>query len=401
MDRTTASRIQEEFGKGMTDLSGLIPTIFPETVEVLSDFLGFAARERVRVLISGGGTLPEPVLIDDTVRLSLSRMNRVIDVHAGDSVVVAQAGVIVDHAVEAAADENLLVPLDPSSGALSTVGGAYMTAATGPYASGYGLFRDAVIGVKCVTSSGDVVEFGGRTMKNVTGFEITRFLAGSHGLYAVVAELTMKAFPHPEKRIVLVGRFRAPSAPFDAARRVETAGTPVKFSELIAGEGLGGNTLIGVGLEGMEGAVDRAATRVRGILEDAGAESVNGIDTDSFTRARRAASEQMVRPGMVSLTVPPSAIPYLLDGIRDIAPGSPVVSHPLSGRVHILLDANDSVDAITSRVLAVGGKRPQSWGWTVREGLASAFTREELAIARSLKRSLDPAGILNSHFNLG
>jgi len=201
MDTMIASRIEKEFGKGMTDLSGLIPAIYPRTVGALSDFLGFASREKARVMLSGGGTLPEPVLIDDTVRLSLARMDRVLDVHAGDSVVLVEAGAIADHAVEAAGDEKLLLALDPSSGARSTVGGAYMTAAMGPYASGYGPFRDAVIGVKCVTASGDTVMFGGRTMKNVTGFEMTRFLAGSHGIFAVAAELTVKAFPLPEKRI--------------------------------------------------------------------------------------------------------------------------------------------------------------------------------------------------------
>ena len=275
MNHTIRSRIEEQFGKGMTDLSGLIPAIFPQTVEALSEFLRFASREHARVMVSGGGTLPEPVLIDDTVRLSLVRMAKVLDVHAGDSVVVVQAGTVADHAVEAAADEKLLLALDPSSGARSTVGGAYMTAATGPYASGYGPFRDAVIGVKCVTATGDTVVFGGRTMKNVTGFEITRFLAGSHGLFAVAAELTVKAFPLPEKRVVLVGRFGVSSEPFAVSREVETAGSTVKFSELIAGEGLGAGILVGVGVEGMEGAVNRTAARVHDMLESAGAESAS------------------------------------------------------------------------------------------------------------------------------
>jgi len=258
-----------------------------------------------------------------------------------------------------------------------------------------------VIGVKCVTASGDTVVFGGRTMKNVTGFEMTRFLAGSHGIFAVVAELTIKAFPLPEKRIVMLGRFGAQAEPFSAAQRVETAGSAVKYSELIAGEGLGGSILVGVGLEGMEGAVDRATARVRDILDAAGAESVTEIAPDSFVRARRAASEQIARPGLVSFTAPPSATAHLLDGIRDLAPGFPVIAHPLYGRVHFLPGDEGMVDIIGKRVLAAGGKHPRSWGWTVREGLASAFTPHELAIARSLKHALDPSGILNPHFNLG
>ncbi len=164
--------------------------------------------------------------------------------------------------------------------------------------------------------------------------------------------------------------------------------------------GLGAGILVGVAWRVWRAGQSYGA-RVRDMLEAAGAGSVTEITPDSFVRIRRAASKHIARPGLLTLTVPPSATAHLLAGFRDLAPLSPVIAHPLSGRIHILTEGGDTSDVIGKRVLAAGGKRLSLWGWTVREGLASAFSPQELAIARSLKRSLDPAGVLNPHFHLG
>lgn len=378
-----------------------MPVIQPSDERCLAEVLRLASAEKIPVMISGGGTCPSPVCIDETVRVSLARLAEVREVSAGDFLVVAQAGAVADSAVAAAERERLLLPLDITSGARATVGGAYMTAAVGPYAAGYGPFRDYILGARCIGSSGEIVTFGGRTMKNVTGYEIARFLAGTMGLFAVAVELTLKALPMPERRVVLAGRFGPESDPFDTASGVGSAGGSVKFVELVAENGLGGEILVGVGIEGRERTVARGAAAVRAALERAGALSVDEERPEEFSRRRRDASERHARPGLVTATVSPSASAALLREFRRAIPNTPVLAHPLLGRIHADAGGTDIVAVIRSRTLAVGGKIPTTWGQAIREGLTGMFTPEELAVARALKRELDPAGVLNPHLKTG
>lgn len=181
MNDSLNSRLECTFGPDMVDVSGDMPVVRPDSERCLSEVLRMVSAERVPVMIAGGGTCPAAVRIDETVRISLARLSEIREVNPGDFIAVAQAGAAVDAVVAAAEMQKLLLPLDPTSGAKATLGGAYMTAAVGPYAAGYGPFRDFILGVRCITARGETVTFGGRTMKNVTGYEIARFLAGTMG----------------------------------------------------------------------------------------------------------------------------------------------------------------------------------------------------------------------------
>jgi FAD/FMN-containing dehydrogenase len=399
MDQTIHARMERTFGAMMTGSSGDAAALTPPDEHGLAEILRFASAERVPMAIAGGGTSPRSA-DSGMPRISLAGLSGVTEVNAGDSVVIARAGTFADTAVREAEKGGLLLPLDPTSGARSTVGGAYMTAVAGPYAAGYGPFRDGVLGARCLTAQGDAVSFGGRTMKNVTGYEITRFLAGTLGLFAVAVELTMKAFPFPERRVVLTGVFDgvdAVGAAFGAVRN----GSAVKFYELIADGGLGGGIIVGVGMEGMEPAVARGSAGVRTMFERAGARTVEEMSPDAFTAMRRAASERHVGPGLITVTVPPSASAALLREIRTVLPESPVLAHPLLGRIHIRAAGDGAAAVIRERTMSVGGKIPAVWGVESGDGLAAMFGPGELALARALKRELDPAGILNTHLNLG
>jgi FAD/FMN-containing dehydrogenase len=175
----------------------------------------------------------------------------------------------------------------------------------------------------------------------------------------------------------------------------------VKFAELIAESGLGGEILVGVGIEGMGKAVARGAAAVRAALERAGARSVDEERPEEFFRRRRDASERHAGPGLVTVTVPPSASASLMREFRRSIPNIPVLAHPLLGRIHA--DAGDPGAAAVIRglTLAVGGKIPIVWEQAIREGFGGMFTPEELTVARALKRELDPAGVLNPHLKLG
>ncbi|MHB9030304.1 MAG: FAD-binding oxidoreductase [Candidatus Latescibacterota bacterium] len=399
MKSTLFRKLEQALGADQTGFSPDSPAVLPREIAALSETMRIVSAEKGNVTIAGGGTVLPPVSPEDTITVSLACLSTVREVSQGDFLVVAEAGAIADHTVNAARKERMHLPLDITSGARATIGGAYMTAAIGPYAAGYGPFRDYVIGAKCVTARGDVVTFGGRTMKNVTGYEITRFLSGTHGLFAIAAELTLKALPLPERQTVLIGRFRNVSDFFIIIAGVESVGGVVKTCELVAENGLGGEIFVAVGLEGMEPMVLKGERAVRELLGKAGVESVREEATGEFTRFRRAASLRMVESGLLKIQAPPSASATLLRSIRGISPHIPVIAHPLAGRIHVTAGEKETA-TLGEKTLAVGGKRPAVWNSLLRDGLTDFFTPPEHAVARALKRELDPDRVLNPYLRL-
>ncbi|MDP2984757.1 MAG: FAD-binding oxidoreductase [Candidatus Latescibacter sp.] len=401
MNDNLYTRFEQRFGSEYIDLSANPPVIVPRDENLLAEIVRFLSAEKTGgVTVRGGGTYADSIPGNGTVLLSLSRMDRVKEVNPGDFLIVAQAGAVVDEAVGAGVRSGLLLPLDITSGKESTLGGAYMTAAVGPYAAGYGDFRDYVIGAKCITAKGDAVTFGGRTTKNVTGYEITRFLAGTRGLFAIAVELTLKVLPLPEVRTMVAARFSKCENLTKAINAVHNLGFAVKRFELTAENGLKGEILAGVGIEGMEPLVKREIQAAEKILFESGADSVHEEQPEIFMEKRRAIALNLAGEGLVTISIPPSASGSILGTLRREFPEAPLFGHPLIGRFHLLLRGEQPVLRLNNKVLAVGGNIPAVWGHAAREGLSSLLTPAERVVAIALKKELDPKGMLNPGLRL-
>jgi glycolate oxidase len=181
----------------------------PRSTASVSKILRFANQHRLPVTARGagygyvGGCVPAR----GGIVLSLARMNKIKEIHAGDFVAVAQAGVILKTLQEAAEKKGLYYPPDPASRADCSVGGTVATNAGGPRCLKYGVTRDYVLGLEAVMADGAIVALGGRTHKNKTGFDLTRLLTGSEGLLGVVTGVTLKLIPLPPFHALLVVGF--------------------------------------------------------------------------------------------------------------------------------------------------------------------------------------------------
>ncbi len=181
----------------------------PRSTASVVRLLTFASAHRIPVTARGagfgyvGGCVPAR----GGIVLSLERMNRIKEIHAGDFVAVAQAGVILQTLQDAVERRGLYYPPDPASSADCSVGGTVATNAGGPRCLKYGVTRDYVLGLQAVLADGAVVALGGRTHKNKTGFDLTRLMVGSEGLLGVVTEVTLKLIPLPPFRALLVVGF--------------------------------------------------------------------------------------------------------------------------------------------------------------------------------------------------
>lgn len=174
----------------------------PRSTKSVAAILRFAHRHSIPVTARGaghgyvGGCVP----LHGGIVLSLERMNRILEINAGDFVVVTQPGVITAALQQAVEQQKLYYPPDPASRGESFIGGNIVTNAGGPRCLKYGVTRDYVLGLEVVLADGTIVRLGGRTHKNKTGFDLHRLFVGSEGLLGVVTEATLKLLPLPPYR---------------------------------------------------------------------------------------------------------------------------------------------------------------------------------------------------------
>lgn len=140
-----------------------------------------------------GGAVP----VCGGVVLSLSKMNRILEVDPGNLIAVVEPGVINADLKKAAHHAGLFYPPDPASFETCSIGGNAATNAGGSSCVKYGTTRDYVLGLEAVLASGEVISTGVQTRKGVVGYDLTHLLVGSEGTLAVITKLVLKLLPRP------------------------------------------------------------------------------------------------------------------------------------------------------------------------------------------------------------
>ena len=183
--------------------------IHPGTTEEVSRIVQLANEARIPILARGagsgfsGGSLP----IHGGIVLVMTRMNRILEIDADNLVAVVEPGVITADLQRAVERIGLFYPPDPASKDFSTLGGNVAECAGGPRCVKYGVTRDYVLGLTVVTPTGDIIHTGGRTMKNVVGYDLTRLIVGAEGTLGVVTQIILRLLPKPEARKTMLQFF--------------------------------------------------------------------------------------------------------------------------------------------------------------------------------------------------
>lgn len=131
-------------------------------------------------------------------QLSVGSLSGIVDYVPGDLTLTALAGTTLGEIARATAAESQWLALDPHGSPLGSLGATVATASYGPLAHGLGVPRDVVLGLQVVTGAGAVVRGGGRVVKNVAGFDLTRLFTGSWGTLGVITEATVRLRALPE-----------------------------------------------------------------------------------------------------------------------------------------------------------------------------------------------------------
>lgn len=170
-----------------------------ETVAALRNRLSDAAQRGATVRIVGRGTWLDagrPVRASETI--STERLTGITDYVPGDLTLTARAGTTLAEIRATTAEHGQWLALDPHGSDDGTLGATVATASAGPLFTAFGRPRDLVLGLEFVTSTGAVARGGGRVVKNVAGYDLTRLLTGSWGALGVITEITVRLHTRPE-----------------------------------------------------------------------------------------------------------------------------------------------------------------------------------------------------------
>lgn len=368
-----------------------------------------------------GGAIPT----EEHIVLDVSGM-RGLSIHAADHYAVVEPGVLTAELDRAAAKHGLMFPPDPASWETSTVGGNIATNAGGPRALKYGVTGQYVWGVELMIAGGEVLRMGRRSLKGVTGFDLTSLVVGSEGTLGVVTEATVRLVPAPR---FVEGVWFGVESELEAdalAQRVFSAGFLPRALELLDREALEavrtehavpGRAPVAVHLE-LDGNSEAVATDLERVVEVAGAREVfraaDDAERERFRVFRRAASNALkVRyPFKLSddIAVPRSQMHVFIrrasemareQGIRVAAYG-----HLGDGNLHLNRLATTAEERMRAEalrqpflelVLSLGGTltAEHGIGLTKRDALGLEQSEALIALQRRVKAAFDPDGIMN------
>jgi glycolate oxidase FAD binding subunit len=171
----------------------------PGTPVEVADALRHASEFRQSLVIRGSGTKSDwgrpPGRIDAV--LDMRRLNRVLAHEHGDMTATIEAGATLREVNDALARHGQTLPLDPPFADRATIGGLLATNDSGPLRHRYGAPRDLVIGIQLATTDGVLSKAGGRVVKNVAGYDLSRLVTGSFGSLAAIVSATFKLSPVP------------------------------------------------------------------------------------------------------------------------------------------------------------------------------------------------------------
>ena len=181
----------------------------PGKTEEVQGILRYANAEKIPVVPRGAGSgmSGHTIPIAGGIVMDMKRMNHIIDIRPQDLYVKVEPGIINDELNKVLKPYGFFFPPTPSSGTICTVGGMIGTNASGNRAVKYGATRDAVLGLKVVLASGELVTLGTNTKTDASGYQLARLMVGSEGTLGVVVEATLLISPLPKFRAMGIAHF--------------------------------------------------------------------------------------------------------------------------------------------------------------------------------------------------
>ncbi len=401
--------------------------VFPHSSEEISKVMRLANQYLFPVVPRGagsgmsGGAVP----IKGGIVLAMSRFNRILEINENDMWAWAEPGVVTEDLKKAVEEKGLFYPPDPASKGFSTIGGNVAECAGGPKAVKYGVTKDYILALEAVLPTGEIIQTGKKTIKGVTGYDLTSFLVGSEGTLAIFTKILLKLIPLPEAHgTVLLAIKDLEILPNVMYQLLKAPYLPaaIEFIDDLCGRCIEDEFHLGL-LKDAHGwlliEADGNKNSVKGTLEFI-KEMENKMDInvlkmgdENIWEIRRAISPALFRLGKKKIShdivVPRSRLLEMIKEIKSLRKEYNIsvlcFGHIGDGNLHVNIlfeeDKKNQAETITAEVikttLSLGGTitGEHGVGLTKAPFLPWEIKYEVIGLMKRLKEAFDPNNILN------
>ncbi|MBU6113866.1 FAD-binding oxidoreductase [Mammaliicoccus lentus] len=376
-----------------------------------------------------GGALP----VKGGIVVDFSQWNDEFEIYPDDLIIKTRPGVITGKIHALAEKHNLMYPPDPSSSVVCTIGGNLAENAGGPRGIKYGVTKDYVIGLEVVMADGEVIRTGGQTIKNVTGYDLTKLLIGSEGTLGIITEATLRLIPKPLDTKTAMVIFDDLYTAGKSISKILTSGVRPSKMEILDHNALNkvedyagldlprdAAAILLIEVDGNPENLGDELDTIKKALKEIDVENVEIAESkeaeDKLWQVRKLVSPAVVESGYTKIsedaTVPLSKIPEMFKKIDEIKTkydlNIVVFGHAGDGNLHPTINTNmrdenevrkteDAVEEIFNYAIELGGTLSGEHGIGV---MKKAFIKKEMGEAgvryqQMIKKALDPKNILN------
>jgi glycolate oxidase len=419
---------------GLTNFRALPGAVtLPRSAQQVQDLVKFCARHRIPFVSRGagtglsGGALPA----EGGMVISLARMNRILETDIANQLVVVEPGVINAHVTQHVAPFGLFYAPDPSSQSVCTIGGNVAENSGGAHCLKYGFTVTHVLAMEVVLPSGELVEFGSRTLDQ-PGYDLPGVFVGSEGTLGVATKVTLRVVKRPEVVQTLLAAFHSIEAAGQTVSDIIAAGMLPSALEIMDALSIQAaeaavhahypacGALLLVELDGACTEVDALVRDVKTLCNNNGAWEIRVAQSDeeravvwkgrkaAFAAVGRISPNYIVQDGVIPRTV----LPKLLKQIEEMASAAGLrvanVFHAGDGNLHPLVLYDRTIDGqeekaldLSYRILHLcvdsGGSitGEHGVGKEKQQAMGYMFSEPDLATMQRVRCAFDPEGIAN------
>jgi len=382
----------------------------PGSIEEISDVMKLAARGGLAVAPRGGGTkmhIGDPPRRLDFI-VSTARMNEVLEHTPGDQIVRLEAGVKLEDLQEHISGSDQMLAIDPPERGAS-IGGIVATNSSGPRRYRYGTVRDLIIGITVVLHDGTVAKAGGKVVKNVAGYDLSKLFTGSLGTLGVIANANFRLHPRPSVARTVAVEVAEPQQAQAATQAIVHSQVEATAIELHYGEN---EKQLAVLLESIPGGIDAKEETAYFLLKRFG--EVRTLSDEEADRLGPLTPPEVVDEVVLKIGAPPAELAAVLDSVLGAAERKGLTHPRITGHagtgVTLVGFSGENEDGAAGFVEEMreiwvrrgGNVTLQSAPLTIKQRVSTWDNGGDyLGLVRRVKEKFDPRGGMNPGRFLG
>ncbi len=435
----TDSENIEKYSRDETEDLSFLPEVVvkPASANEISEILKLANQNLIPVYTRGGGTglsggaLP----VHGGIVISMERFNKILEIDKLNFQAVVEAGVITQVFQEELEKIGLFYPVDPASRGSCFIGGNVAECSGGPRAAKYGVTRNYILGLEFVTPTGEIIFTGSRTLKNVTGYSLAQLICGSEGTLGIVTKIVFRILALPKYKKILLIAYNDVRDCISSVAEIYMNGVNPAALEFLTKDAIkaaekqlgkifpnsDSNAQLLIELDGNnEDVLNCDIQIISGTVEKFNAVDIilaeERAKMEELWALRRSVGEAVKSISTYKeedTVVPRAKLPELLDGIMNVSAKYNIriisYGHAGDGNLHVNIlkdnlsdeywnnNVKSAIKEIFEHTVALGGtiSGEHGIGYTQKEFLSIALSKEEIKLSQNIKKTFDPNNILN------